>query len=160
MIIYDLSVMFAGRETALSAELLDAVREAIETSNSAFSAVRRKRRTELVGTIDDHHMHIRISSESEINPTRSMSSVSRALVKNEKSKNSNLLDGRIANGCVFRTVLLPKPRGEEIVPSRLTDSEALQILVEMAVGTKYEGIAEETLRSVKELLAQKINQTR
>lgn len=159
MYVYDLSVAMSDKDIILDEcpELINAIKEAIAISNKSFSATRYKRKIELIDFIDSRHMHLKMFSQNEINPTRSLSSLSRALVQNERSKNSQLLEGHLVNGCVFNATVIPKTERTIHSPEDLSNSEVLQILVEMVAGTKYEDVADETLYAIKELLIQKLN---
>lgn len=162
MYVYDLSVAMSDRDIVLqnNEELISAIKEAIDISNHSFSATRYKRTLEFIDFWDEKHMHLRMKSRDEINPTRSLSSLSRALVQNEKSKGSNLLEGHLVNGCVFNATVIPKQNNAINSADELSDSDAIQILVKMALRSEYSDIAEDTLRAVKEILIQNINGVR
>ncbi len=157
MYTYNLSVAMSDRSFSFyeNEEMIPAIKEAISISNSSFSATRYKRSIEYVKLIDEKHILLRMHSRDEINPTRSLSSLSRALVQNERTKQSGLLDGRIVNGCVFHASVINSPEPTTI--NELSNSEVIQILVEMAIGTKYNSIATDTLNSVKQIVIDTLN---
>ena len=106
MHIYELNVAMAKQELPLDDTLINAIKEAIEISNMSFSSTRYGRKLEYIDKIDDYHFHIKMKSKDDINASRSLSSLARALVKNEQNKNSMLLEKYIYNGSVFNTQLI------------------------------------------------------
>lgn len=158
MFTYDLSVAMSDKSFSFTnnQEMIQAIKEAIDISNLSFSARRYKRSITFIDFIDDKHILLRMQSRDRINPTRSLSSLSRALVQNERDKNSGLLEGHLVNGCVFNAIVIEEPPSVPAIED-LSDSEVIQILVEMATGTKYSEIASETLLAVKEVVLNSLN---
>lgn len=159
MYIYDLSVSMSDKKMSFieNKDLLVAIKEAIDISNNSFSAVRYKRTIEFVELIDDKKMLLRMRSRDETNPTRSLSSLSRALLQNERTKNSNLLDGHLVNGCVFNAKLIDSNKSQKLEIEAMTDSEVIKMLVEIVTNPKYESISKDTLDSVKKILFEALN---
>lgn len=74
-----------------------------------------------------------MKSKDSINPTRSLSSLSRALVKNENTKGSTILENYIYNGSVF----LSKTLGSsEEVSSHISDTKMVQEIISMVFNQK------------------------
>lgn len=159
MYIYDLSVSMSDKKMSFieNKDLLVAIKEAIDISNNSFSAVRYKRTIEFVELIDDKKMLLRMRSRDETNPTRSLSSLSRALLQNERTKNSNLLDGHLVNGCVFNAKLIDSNKSQKLEIEAMADSEVIKMLVEIVINPKYESISKDTLDSVKKILFEALN---
>lgn len=134
MYIYDLDVSMSDKELIFDKKLMEAIKQAINIANSSFSAIRYNRKIELVETINNTNIHLRMTSRNPINATRSLSSLSRALVRNEKEKNSGLLEGHIINGCVFNTKLLNQTTS---FISNLNPTEIVQEVVAIVLGQKF-----------------------
>lgn len=157
MYTYNLSVAMSDKNFSFTEypEMIQAIKDAIEISNSSFSATRYKRTIEYIDLIDEKHIFLKMHSRDAINPTRSLSSLSRALVNNERMKQSDLLEGRLINGCVFNAQVINSHTPTII--NDLSDSEVIQVLVEMATGTKYSSISTDTLNSVKQVVINALN---
>lgn len=133
MFVYDLAVTMSKKNVPLETELINAIKEAISIANNSFSAIRYQRTIEYVNQIDDYRMHLRMKSKDSINPTRSLSSLSRALVKNENTKGSTILENYIYNGSVF----LSKTLGSsEEVSSHISDTKMVQEIISMVFNQK------------------------
>lgn len=128
MFIYDLSVAMAKQESPIDDFLIEAIKEAIQISNLSFSSVRYGRKLEYMGQIDDYHMHIRMESQEDVNASRSLSGLARALVKNERGKGSSLLEKYIYNSSVFNTRLIS---GFEDAVSYISDCQMVQEIISM-----------------------------
>ena len=101
MYIYDLEISMSKKNVPIKPELIDAIKEAIELSNNSFSATRYGRSIQFIKQIDESRIHLQMQSKEPINATRSLSSLSRALVKNENEKGSHILEEYVYNGSVF-----------------------------------------------------------
>ena len=121
---YHLSVQFP-RAIPFNQESLEIIKEALEVSNSSFSANRYKRTIELdPKLIDEKHIHLIMKSRDEINPTRSLSSLSIAFYNKCKEKNPALLDKVSYNGCIFNAKVIQAPK-QPITIKDLADDDAL-----------------------------------
>lgn len=162
MFVYELSVSMADKKLAFSNNeiLLEAIKEAIEISNNSFSAIRYKRTIEFIKLLDDKTMLLKMISRDETNPTRSLSSLSRALVQNEKNKDSKLLEGHLVNGCVFNAKLIGIQKPELFELESITDSDVIKILVEIISDPKYKFISKDVFESVKKILVAALKSNR
>ncbi len=109
---YNLSVAMANKKFSYyeCPEMIGFLKEAIAISNSSFSATRHKRTIEYKNQIDEKHIHLIMKSRDDINPTRSLSSLSRALFRLEKEKGTNLLEACTSNGCLFNAIVIEDPK--------------------------------------------------
>lgn len=87
MYIYDLDVSMSDKELIFDKNLMEAIKQAINIANSSFSAIIYNRKIELVETINNTNIHLRMTSRNPINATRSLSSLSRALVRKAPEPN-------------------------------------------------------------------------
>lgn len=160
MYIYDLSVAMAKQELPLDDSLVNAIKEAIEISNRSFSAVRYGRRLKYIGKIDEYHLHIRMESKEYVNASRSLSGLARALVKNEQSKNSTLLEKYIYNSSVFNTH--PISVLEDAV-SHISDCQMMQELISMVfnqatMNNRDKKLSREYTEKIRKIVIEYINQ--
>ncbi|MCM1298599.1 MAG: hypothetical protein NC228_03440, partial [[Eubacterium] siraeum] len=98
------------------------------------SSVRNSRKIEFVKKIDEKNIHLRMTSRDQVIATRSISTLSRALVQNERDKNSGLLDGHIINSCVFNSRLMDQSTSHI---DNLNPTEIVQQTVEIVLGQKF-----------------------
>lgn len=131
MYTYNLSVAMANRQFSFRShsDIVALIEEAIRISNSSCSATRQKRIIEYHGLIDDKHIYLIMKSQTKINPTRSLSSLSRAFISIAKEKNIPLTDC-ISYSCVFNTIEIEEPK-EPISIDELTDSVLLKSIVDL-----------------------------
>lgn len=128
MYVYDLEISMSKKNIPITAELVDAIKEAINLSNKSFSATRYGRSIQYIDQIDDYRIHLQMQSKDPLNATRSLSSLSRALVKNENEKNSHILDKYVYNGSVF----ISKNLGvNEESSTYISDTEMVQEIISM-----------------------------
>ena len=154
MYVYDMQVSMSDPLFLFDDVLISAIQEAIQIANASFSAVRYNRTIEYVKKIDERSLHLRMCSRDPINATRSLSSLSRALVRNEREKGSALLDGHIQNGCVFSTKLMEESTSHI---SALPDSEIVQEIISIFFGqaelnNREKRVARETAEKIRTLV--------
>lgn len=159
MYIYDLSVAMSKQELPLDDSLVNAIKEAIEIANVSFSAVRYGRNLEYMGKIDDYHLHIRMESKEDVNASRSLSGLARALVKNEQSKNSTLLEKYIYNNSVFNAHLISV---FEDAVSHISDCQMMQELISMtfnqaSMNNRDKKLSREYTEKIRKIVIEYIN---
>ncbi|MCM1431992.1 MAG: hypothetical protein NC180_11070 [Muribaculaceae bacterium] len=159
MYIYELNVAMAKQELPLNDTLINAIKEAIEISNMSFSSTRYGRKLEYIDKIDDYHFHIKMKSKDNINASRSLSSLARALVKNEQNKNSMLLEKYIYNGSVFNTQLISSSKD---ACSHISDCQMLQELISMTfnqttMNNRDKKLSREYTEKIREIVIEYIN---
>lgn len=126
MFTYYLSVAMASKDFSFSEcpQMIELIKEGIVSSNSSVSASRQKRLIEFKELIDDKHMLLVMKSRTEINPTRSLSSLSRSLYEIEAKKGTDYLSGCTSNGCLFNASLINEPP-HVITMEELSDSDSM-----------------------------------
>lgn len=126
MYTYYLSVAIANKDFSFSEspQMLDFIKDGIAISNNSFSASRQKRTIEFKELIDDKHMLFVMKSRVEINPTRSLSSLSRSLYDLEAKRGTNLLTNCTSNGCLFNASQISEPP-HVITLEELSESDSL-----------------------------------
>ena len=154
MYTYNLSVAMANKKFSFEEypEMIDFIKEAIIISNSSFSATRYKRTIEFQNTIDEKHIHLIMKSRDEINPTRSLSSLSRAMFSLEKDKGISILDSCTANSCLFNAVIIETPQ-KPVTLEQLTDSYLLKSIIDVVYSSD-----EIYKQKLKELMISYINE--
>lgn len=130
MYIYDIKISPADKNVKLDTpEWKKAITEAQSIANQSFTALRYKRIISKLDFVDSNTVVARLESRDPINPTRAISNISFALVKNESAKQSHLLDGHIINGRVFKTSLIPKETVQSEKITILSDAAVVQEII-------------------------------
>lgn len=143
MYIYNIKISPMDKNVKLdSPEWVNAITEAQNIANRSFSAIRYKRIISKLDIVDASTIIARLESRDPINPTRSISSFSIALVKNEDAKQSHLLDGHIINGRVFKTTLVTEDTSQI---TNLSDIEIVQEIISIFFSKKDLSIQEKEL---------------
>lgn len=154
MYVYNLSVAMANKKFSFEQcpEMIDIIKEAITISNSSFSATRYKRSIEFKELIDEKHVLLIIKSRDEINPTRSLSSLSRAVFNVEKERKTSFLSSCTANGCLFNAVVIDAP-SRPISIEELSDSILLKSIIDLVYSSN-----ESQKQKLKEFMLPLINE--
>lgn len=159
MYIYDLEITMARKNIPLTEKLVATIKEAIDIANNSFSAIRYQRTIEFINQIDDYKIHIRMCSKDPINPTRSISSLSRALVKNECEKKSDILNEYIYNGSVFISKLIGE---NHKVSTYISETEMVREIISMAFDQKTmnnrdKDLSNKCIHDIKDIVLYYIN---
>ena len=131
-----------------SPEWTNAIKEAQNIANQSFSAIRYKRIISKIDFIDSSTIIARLESRDPINPTRSISSLSFALARNEDAKQSHLLDGHIINGRIFKTSLVTENTSQI---TNLSDMAVVQEIISIFFREKDSSIQEDLSSREKKL---------
>jgi len=163
MFLYNLQVSMSDKKLVFDDTLTSAILEAIDIANNSFSATRYNRKIEFIKKSDDlSFIELRMTSNDAINPSRSISSLSRALVKNESLKESHLLDGHIINSCVFNTKVIDSKndRIESIDPVTLAQEVTSIVLGQKFLNDKETKLAKEAYHKIEEVVLEYVNKKR
>lgn len=163
MFVYNLQVSMSDKRLFFDDALTNAVIEAIDIANNSFSANRYNRKIEFIRKSDDlSYIELRMSSKNAINPNRSISSLSRALVKNESEKNSGLLDGHIINSCVLNTKVINSDSDTitSIDPVTLVQEVTSIVLGQKFLNDKETKLAKEAYGKIEEVVLDYVNKKR
>lgn len=151
---YNLSVAMGIKETIIDERLIEAIKAAIISSNTSYSAMRLKRNIQYVGQTDAYHFNIRMTSRDSINPTRSLSSLSRALIAYVNQNCPGLLDGKITKDSVFRAAVIEEDNSP--ASGDISNSDLVKYVVDILTDEKYASVKDETLKSLKDIIAKAI----
>lgn len=141
-------------------ELIEAIKEAITSVNNSFSATRYNRKLHLLQETDDQTLQVLMTSDTPVpSPTRSLSSLSRALVQLEKGKSPSLLDGRIINGRIFQTALLSE---NKLAQAAISDVDLIRELTSIifgqsAMNNRNKKLAREATEAVRDVVLDYLN---
>ena len=132
MFIYNLNVAMANKQFSFeeNPEMIDLIKQAIVISNSSVSAARNKRTIEFQRLIDKKHFLLTMKSRVDINPTRSLSSLTRALLALEKEDGTSVLNACTANGCVFDAKVVDILK-QSVSENALSDSLLLKSVIDL-----------------------------
>ncbi|MGN1159429.1 MAG: hypothetical protein ACI4SE_04455 [Lachnospiraceae bacterium] len=128
MFIYHLSVSMSDDTLEISPEILDLMTSAATEANNRRNASRKGRKFEIKDLIDHKHVHIVLSSDTAVIPSRALSALSRSMIALDKNK---LLLGHDYRGCILNTTVISS--GEHEVTA-ITDVELLHTITDMIFG--------------------------
>lgn len=86
MIFYTLNVKRGNKNLAISDELANAIQSAVKDASDTPNSKRKGRYFEYIGRKDEKTVRIRLVSETPINATRAIQSITRSLLRNYEDK--------------------------------------------------------------------------
>ena len=156
MNIYYLKLSLSRKSVAISerSDVIDLIKRGIEVSNKSFSAQRYHRSLEYLDLQDPKSVLLVMRSRDEVNATRSLSSLTRAMYSIDKNENLGILEPLTVNGCLFDVSIIDKP----LLPLTLDDlAGSDDLLLKATVDLVYSS-DEERKNELRELLLPYINE--
>ncbi len=130
MYIYYLNLTMADKKIELSNEMLDAIIHACKEAETTINSIRNGRKFEFLKRIDNYTIKLKLESQTEVIPTRSISSITRAILKGEKR---NLFDKHFYKGSILNATL----DSQEITSASTPDDyQIIQEIVQLFFGQK------------------------
>lgn len=152
MYIYDLSISMADKELIFDETLISAIERAIAEVNASISARRSGRLIEFIKQLTQNSIQLRLTSSDPLNPTRTISAVSRALLRNE----SDLLQGHVVNSCIFSSRIIAQSTSnntDDLDPIQLVQEVVAIVLgQEYLADNKQRNLAKEASDEIKEVV--------
>lgn len=154
---YTLSVAMADNSLSINdPSIANLLKKAIDLTNQSKNSIIKGRFYKLSNPIDKTHARIVLKSNTEVIPTRAISSLSRSLIAVDKD---NVISSY--RGCILQsTILEDKPEKESI-----SDVELIQTLISMAFGqaqiksNKEKELAKEYISKIRGLVIEYLSQT-
>lgn len=158
MFVYTLSVAMADSELSIhDPAIMDLLKKAVILTNQSKNSRLKGRRFELSpDPIDEKHVQIILKSNSEVIPTRALSSLSRALIAVDQE---NIVSSY--KKCIFQSALLEKSSGKA---RNLSDVELIQTLLSMVFGqaqiksNKEKELAKDYVNKIRGLVTEYLSQ--
>ncbi len=133
MIYYNLKVRRGNPKLNISDDLAAGIKAAVIDASQSPNSKRKGRYYEYIGRIDDRTLAIRLASEGPIpNPTRTISSITRSLMRNYEGK-QELIDTAYC-GNILNAELDENSHEMPEIIDRLEDFETVQLVFEIFYG--------------------------
>lgn len=153
---YTLSVAMADDSLSINdPSIANLLKKAIDLTNQSKNSIMKGRFYKLSDPIDETHARIVLKSNTEVIPTRAISSLSRSLIAVDKD---NVISSY--RGCILQsTILKDKPEKESI-----SDVELIQALISMVFGqtqiksNKEKELAKEYINRIRGLVIEYLSQ--
>lgn len=127
MFVYNILVSMSDPKLSISdSKIIILLKKAIQEVNSSKNSRIKGRFFELGEIADEKHINIILKSNTEVVPTKAMSSISRAILSIDTEKIITTY-----RGCVFYSEQIPNPISKS---TSLTDVELLQELTALIFG--------------------------
>lgn len=152
MIDYMIELKMADKSFPITDEMKKLISQcALEASATTVSR-KNKRTFSVEKRIDEYTIIIKLQSRDAINPTRTMSTLTRAVVHNEKLY--SLVKDHIVNGLIFNTSLLSQNDTQIIhIPDTQIVSEIISIFFKNDYMPKEEKeLTEETASEIRKII--------
>lgn len=151
MIVYFIELKMADKAFPITDEMKELISQcAFEASLTTVSR-KNKRTFSVERRIDDYTIIIKLESRDAINPTRTMSTLTRAVVHNEKLY--SLVKDHIVNGLIFNTSLLKEESGQIIhIPDTQIVAEIISIFFKNDYSPREKALAEKTAAEIRKIV--------
>lgn len=153
MITYVLSVKMADHSLAISDEIMKIIAACAKEANKTTASRREKRTFELTKRQDEYTIIITIKTKNPVIPTRSLSTITRQILKNEFM--ADILRGRTPNGCVFDATVIDEFQ-DKLPTKNLNDveivNEIISIFFSKPISPIERSLNIETANKIKDII--------
>lgn len=153
MVEYLIELKMADKTLPISIEMEKIIDECTQEANETTVSLRNKRIFSLEKRIDDYTLMVKIQSKNTINPTRTLSTLTRAVSRNERMAEILNEGNHIINGCIFNSCLLSE-EGSQIL--HLSDPDIVSEIISIFFGNEYtpkeKVIVDETASKIREII--------
>lgn len=157
MILYKIELKMADKDMKIDSKLKKIISNCAKEASST-TVSKKYRRTFSVEDIqpNDYTLIVNINSRDAINPTRTMSTITRAMTRNEEYY--NLVKDHIVNGLIFQTRLISE-ENETILTLSDTEivSEIISIFFNNNLLPKEKSLASDTAEVIRSTILDYIN---
>ena len=151
MIDYILELKMANKNFPITSEMETLLSICANEASSTVVSQKNKRTFSILSRIDDYTLLIKITSKNEINPTRTFSTLTRAVTNNPTLY--SLVKNQTVNGMIFSTRLIESQNSQII---HLSDTEIVSEIISIFFKNDYfpkeQLLASETASKVRELI--------
>ena len=153
MVKYLIELKMADKNLAISEEMEKIIAQCTQEANETTVSIRNKRLFTLEKRIDEYTLVVGIQSKTAINPTRTLSTLTRAVSRNARMTEILSNVNHIINGCIFNSRLLSE-EGSQIL--HLSDPAIVSEIVNIFFGNEFtpkeKEIVESTATEIRELV--------
>ena len=156
---YYIEMKMAAKNFVINSELeKEIINFAIPSANSSLSSIRNNRVISFEKRLDDYSLLIKLSSKDKVNPTRSLSSLSNALLNGKMGE--YISKNAIYNGCVINAKLVKE---DSSTISNVSDITILNEVATILFGKsemriKEKELAKKTEEQLRLLIVEYVNQ--
>lgn len=159
MITYLMSVRMADPSITIDDKIFRIISECSVSASNTVVSKRERRTYEVIerNKDDANAIIIKLTSKNPVNPTRSLSSLSRKILDNEYM--SSILEGHTPNGSVFKSELIEADEDSNITYKSDTEivSEIVSIFFDNTMLPKEKELASDTAESIRSIVLEYIN---
>lgn len=153
MIDYLIELKMADKSFPITDEMEKLISQCAHEASMTTVSRKNKRTFSVEKRIDEYTIIIKLQTRDAINPTRTMSTLTRAVVHNEKLY--SIVKSHIVNGLIFNTSLLSKKDSRIIhIPDTQIVSEIISIFFNKDdyIPKEEKELAEETASKIRKLI--------
>ena len=159
MITYLMSVRMADPTIIIDDKVFSIISECTISASNTVVSRREKRSYEVMGRNkdDENSIIIKLTSKNPVNPTRSLSTLSRKVLDNKYM--SNILEGHTPNGSVFKSELIDSDEDANITYKSDPEivSEIISLFFDNTMLPKEKELASDTAESIRSIVLEYIN---
>lgn len=157
MIVYKLELKMADKEMKIDSTIRNMIAECAKEASSTTVSKKYRRSFEVEDDQpNEYTLIIKISSRDAINPTRTISTITRAVTRNDKYY--NLVKDHIVNGLIFQTRLISE-ENEKVIS--LSDPDIVSEIVSIFFSTdllpKEKELASNTAENIRSIVIEYLN---
>ncbi len=151
MVEYYIELRMADKELPITDEVERLIADCAAEASLTTVSKKNKRTFSVDRRLDDHTLLMKLRSRSSVNPTRTMSTLTRAVTRNEKLW--LLVKDHIVNGLIFNMTLLSQQDSKIIhVPDTDIVSEIVSIFFKENYAPEEKQLAEKYAEELRKLI--------
>lgn len=151
MVEYYIELKMADKELPITDEVERLIADCAAEASLTTVSKKNKRTFSVDRRLDDHTLLMKLRSRSSVNPTRTMSTLTRAVTRNEKLW--LLVKDHIVNGLIFNMTLLSQQYSKIIhVPDTDIVSEIVSIFFKENYAPEEKQLAEKYAEELRKLI--------
>lgn len=151
MIEYLIELKMADKNFPITDQMMKLIADCANTASLTTVSQKNNRTFSVEKRVDDYTIIVKIISKSTITPTRTMSTLTRAVTHNEELY--NIVKNRIINGLIFHTTVLNMHESQIVhIPDTEIISEIVSIFFKTDYSPKEKILAQETAVKLREII--------
>lgn len=151
MVEYYIELRMADKELPITDEVERLITDCAGEASLTTVSKKNKRTFSVEKRLDDHTLLMKLRSRDSVNPTRTMSTLTRAVTRNEKLW--SLVKDHIVNGLIFHMTLLSQRDAKIIhIPDTEIVSEIVSIFFKENYAPEEKQLAEKYAEELRKLI--------
>lgn len=151
MVRYILDLQMAKKDFEITDRMMELISSFAEAATNTIVSKRNKRSFSVLERIDKYTLRVQIESRTSINPTRTMSTLTRAATQNEEFY--LLVKDNLYNGLIFSTSLISTENAQII---QMADTEIVSEIINIFFKNSYlpseKELVEDTAEKIREII--------